>query len=127
MEDRLEKELTEKYKGKKVKEECTEYYDLEDEYLMEKDLLADEEDEEDCEEQYDSGLSISMCIQVEIDDDNCITEVCIGFRTWGDDGIGDADPEYYWEYDECFDAAEKFFQNILDGKDEKSNGTDCVI
>ena len=114
MDEKLQEELTATYKGKKVKEECTDCSDLEDEYLMEKDLLADEDDEEDAEEYFDSGLSISMCIQIELDDDNCITEVCIGFRTWGDDGIGEADPEDYWEYDECFDAAEKFILNILE-------------
>ena len=106
MDERIQEELKEAYCGKLVQEDCC----LEDEELLEATSTVDEDDE-DSEE-----ITITMGIQVEVDEDNMISDITIYFHTssWGDSGLGEEDPEDYWSYDECYSAAAEFIEGILD-------------
>lgn len=123
MEDKLQEELTAKYRGKKVKDDCTDWDSLENEELLYKTSteIEDEEAEETEEDyDYDDDLELieTMSIHIDLDENDCISDVWIGFQTlcYGDSGIGEEDPEDYWSYEECFAAAEEFIQNILEQK-----------
>ena len=107
MEDRLQEELLKKYQGKKVKEDCTDWDALEDEELLEASSTIDDGALE---------ITIRMSIQIDLDGEDRIDYVSIGFHTscWGDSGLGEEDPEEYWTYGECFRAAEKFIENLLE-------------
>ncbi len=107
MENRLQQELTEKYKGRKVKDSCTNWSFLENEELLVESSTIDDEDLE---------ITETMRIWIETDGNDCIKDVRIGFHTscWGDSGLGEEDPGHYWSYGECFDAAEEFIQSILE-------------
>ena len=108
MDDKLQDELLAKYGGKKVKKECTDWKDLQEENLLTEHSTTD-----------DGALdiTINMEIQIELDDEEeHISDIYITFHTscWGDWGIGEEDPEDYWTYAECYKAAEDFIKNILE-------------
>ncbi len=106
MEDKLQKELRAKYVGKKVKKECTDWDYLEDEELLTESSSIDD----------DTEITISMGIQIELDEEEHISDIYINFQTssWGDSGLGEEDPSDYWSYSECCKAAEDFIKNILE-------------
>lgn len=106
MEKQLEKELEDIYCGKKVREECSSWRFLEDSALLEAQGFIDDGETE---------ITETMGIEVETDEDNCITDISIYFHTscWGDSGLGEEDPEEYWDYSECYDAAVKFMEGLL--------------
>ncbi len=104
----LDIELNQKYVGRKVKEDCTDYLSLEsDDVLAEENITLDVDDVE-CNER--------MSIQIELDDNKCIEKIWVSFHTscWGDSGLGEVDPSYIWTYGECYNAAAKFIENILE-------------
>lgn len=105
MDDRIQEALIEKYAGQTVREDCSDWACLEDEELLSAEDTIDDETE----------ITITMGIQVEVDEENKISNVCVFFHTscWGDSGLGESDPEEYWDYSECYEAAERFIKQLL--------------
>ena len=115
MEDELIEELKNKYCGRTV---CAEYAD--EAYIEDEEILVvrcDEDESGDNAEDYDDsyGLSIAMGINIELDD-GVISDIDISFRTFadGDSGVGEEDPDMYFEYEDCLAAAADFIRDCLD-------------
>lgn len=105
MEDRLIEELENKYCGMKVNTS-------DDNFICnggEDVLIAEFTDEDDQE------FNLSMGISLEIDEDDCISEIDVYFHTsaWGDSGLGECDPDEYFEYEECLEAAENHIKEVI--------------
>lgn len=120
MEDRLQEELMKLYGGKKVQEEYADCGEIDEEELLSADgTLGDCEIEDEDDDYYETEITETMGISVEIDEDGMISEIWISFHTssWGDSGLGEEDPEDYFTYEECLEAAKEFIEDMLAGNE----------
>ena len=123
MTEELIAELLNEYLGKKVKEEYSVWgyldakklFEQKIDYVEKNDLykltsLSDERDE------YDPDIILTMGIQIEFDENNCISDINLSFlfSQEGESGSFVADPEDYWEYSDCYDHASEFIEKVLE-------------
>lgn len=123
MEDRLREELMELYGGKMVQEEYASEGQIDEEDILSASIFLDdftvEDDFYETEIIYTTDITETMGISIEIDEDGIISEIWISFHTssWGDSGLGEEDPEDYFTYEECLEAAKEFIEDMLAGNE----------
>lgn len=111
----LQDALMEQYCGRQVSEPYAgDGYVEEEEILSAVHETAEEYPSEDDKNEYEESPA-AMGISVELDEDGRIAEVWISFRalSWDGDFPVEEEPESYFSYEQCFDAAQAFIENIL--------------
>ncbi len=110
MTEELIAELLEEYLGKKVKEEYSVWGYLDAKKLYEQKVYVRKEP------WLDRIRILTMGMQIEFDDNDCISDINLYFylSREGESGAVVADPEDYWEYSDCYDHASGFIEKVLE-------------